>query len=88
MFELKPVGQHKICVCTNVSCLLMGCGEIAQQLQKRLGIGFGETTTDGKFTLREVECLGACVNAPVFYMGRQYYENLTPEKVDEILDKL
>ncbi len=88
MLELKPVGRHKICVCTNVSCMLMGCSTIVKHLQQRLGINFGETTPDGKFTLKEVECLGACANAPMFHLGHRYYENLTPEKVDQILDKL
>lgn len=88
LFELKPVGRHKIGFCTNVSCMLMGSEAIAKHLQKRLQIKFGETTADGKFTLKEVECLGACANAPVFHIGRSYYENLTPEKVDVILDEL
>lgn len=88
MYDLNPVGRHKIALCTNVSCMLMGCEGIAKHLKKRLNIGFGETTADGKFTLREVECLGACANAPVFHSGDKYYENLTPEKVDKILDEL
>jgi NADH-quinone oxidoreductase subunit E len=88
MFELKPIGRHKISLCTNVSCMLMGCGAIAKHLKNKLGIEFGETTADGRFTLREVECLGACANAPVIHVGKQYCENLTPEKVDQILDKL
>lgn len=88
MYELKPVGRHKLAVCTNVSCMLAGCEKIVKHLKQRLDIGFGETTADGKFTLKEVECLGACANAPVIHMGKRYYENLTPEKVDEILDKL
>lgn len=88
MFELKPVGRNKICVCTNVSCMLCGSDDIVEHLQNKLGIEFGETTADGKFSLKEVECLGACGNAPMFQIGKQYYENLTPEKVDEILDSL
>jgi NADH-quinone oxidoreductase subunit E len=88
MYELKPVGRHKICVCTNISCLLCGSDEIVEHLQNKLNIKFGETTPDGKFSLKEVECLGACVGAPMFQIGNEYYENLTPEKVDEILDKL
>ena len=88
MFELNPVGRHKISLCTNISCMLMGSGEVAKHLEKRLQAKFGETTADGKFTLREVECLGACANAPACYIGKQYYENLTPEKMDNILDKL
>ena len=88
MYELKPVGKHKICVCTNISCMLCGSDTIVSHLQKKLGIKFGETTADGKFTLKEVECLGACVNAPMLQIGHQYYENLTPEKLDQIIDSL
>lgn len=88
MFELSPVGKHKIAVCTNISCMLSGCDAVVTHLKKRLGINMGETTPDGKFTLKEVECLGACANAPVFHMGHRYYENLTPEKIDEFLDSL
>ncbi len=88
MYELKPVGKHKICVCTNVSCLLCGSEEIVEHLHGKLGVGLGETTADGKFTLKEVECLGACGGAPMFQIGTQYHENLTPEKVDEILAAL
>ncbi|HEX20546.1 MAG TPA: NADH-quinone oxidoreductase subunit NuoE [Acidiferrobacteraceae bacterium] len=85
MYELKPVGCHKICVCTNISCLLCGSNGIVDHLKKKLGIDFGEVTNDGKFSLKEVECLGACVGAPMFQIGEHYYENLTPQKVDEIL---
>jgi len=85
MYELKPVGQHKLCVCTNVSCMLRGSEDIVTHLEKKLGIKFGETTADKKFTLKEVECLGACGGAPMMQIGREYHENLTPEKVDEIL---
>lgn len=88
MYELKPVGRHKICLCTNVSCMLCGSDEILSHLKKKLGIGLGETTGDGKFTLKEVECLGACGGAPMFQIGRRYYENLTPQKIDEILSEL
>lgn len=88
MFELKPVGKHKISVCTNISCLLCGSEEIANHLQKRLGIGFGQTTADGKFTLKEVECLGACVGAPMLLLDRQYHEHLTPDKVDALLGEV
>ena len=88
MYEHKPVGKHKICVCTNISCMLCGSDEVVAHLQKRLGIGFGETTEDGRFTLKEVECLGACVDAPMFQIGRDFYPDLTPEKIDTILDKL
>jgi NADH-quinone oxidoreductase subunit E len=88
LYELKPIGRHKIGVCTNVSCMLSGCEKIVAHLQDRLQIKLGETTADEKFTLREVECLGACANAPVVHIGQRYYEDLTPEKIDKILDNL
>jgi len=88
MYEHKPVGRHKICVCTNISCLLCGSDDVVKHLEEKLGIKMGQTTPDGKFTLKVVECLGACVGAPMFQIGREYYENLTPEKIDAILDKL
>jgi len=88
MYELKPVGKHKICVCTNVSCMLCGSDDIVAHLKQKLNIGFGETTADKKFTLKEVECLGACGGAPMMQIGKTYYENLTSEKIDDILAKL
>lgn len=88
MYELEPVGKHKICVCTNISCMLCGSDTVVGHLSKKLGIKLGETTTDGRFTLKEVECLGACVNAPVIQIGDKYYENLTEEKIDQVLDAL
>jgi NADH-quinone oxidoreductase subunit E len=88
MYELKPVGKHKICVCTNVSCMLCGSDDIVAHLKQKLNIGFGETTVDNKFTLKEVECLGACGGAPMMQIGKTYYENLSSEKIDEILAKL
>lgn len=88
MFELKPVGRHKLCVCTNISCMLCGSDDIVAHLEKKLGITFGETSADGKFSLKEVECLGACGGAPMMMVGRTYYENLTPQRVDEILADL
>ena len=88
MFELKPVGKNKICICTNVSCQLRGSDEIVEHISKRLGIGLGDITPDNKFTLKEVECLGACGGAPMLLLNKKYYENLTPQKVDEILDAL
>lgn len=88
MYDLKPVGKHKIRVCTNVSCMLSGCDVIVEHLQKRLGIKLGETSADGRFTLKEVECMAACTGAPMMQVDKTYYVNLTPEKVDEILDKV
>jgi NADH-quinone oxidoreductase subunit E len=88
MFELKPVGEHKLCVCTNISCMLCGSADIMTHLENKLGIKPGETTEDGRFTLKEVECLGACVGAPMMLLNKQYHEFLTPEKIDDILEGL
>jgi NADH-quinone oxidoreductase subunit E len=87
MFETKPVGKHSISVCTNISCMLRGGEEIAAHVEAKLGTKTGESTPDGKFYLkREEECLAACCGAPMMMVDHVYYENLTPEKVDEILD--
>ena len=88
MYELEPVGRHKICLCTNISCMLCGSDNIVEHLTQRLGITLGQTTPDGRFTLKEVECLGACVDAPMFQIGDTYYGNLTSEKIDKILEGL
>ncbi|HVE43892.1 MAG TPA: NAD(P)H-dependent oxidoreductase subunit E [Gammaproteobacteria bacterium] len=88
MFRLEPVGKHVIEVCTNISCSLNGAEEIVSHLKKRLGIDMNGTTPDGQFTLKEVECLGACVAPPVCQIGKQYYENLTPEKINGVLKVL
>lgn len=88
MYELEAVGKHKICVCTNISCMLCGSDEVVSHLENRLGIKLGETSSDGRFTLKEVECLGACVGAPMLQIGDSYYEKLTPATIDKILDGL
>lgn len=88
MFELEPVGEHKISVCTNISCMLCGSETIMNHLQQKLDIKPGETSEDGRFTLKEVECLGACVGAPMMLLDRDYHEFLTPDKIDKILDGL
>lgn len=89
MFETKPVGRHNISICTNVSCMLRGADELVDHVQKKLGIGLGESTTDGRIYLkREEECLAACCGAPMMMVNHKYHENLTPAKVDEILDAL
>ena len=88
MYHSKPTGKHHIEVCTNVSCLLRGCDKIVDQLEKKLGIRMGETSKDKKWTISEVECMGSCGTAPMFAVGEEYYENLTPEKVDGILERL
>jgi len=88
MYERKPVGKHKICVCTNVSCMINGSDRIVEYLEKKLGAKLGKSSEDGKYTLKEVECLGACGGAPMFQIGNKYYENLTPELIDSILEGL
>ena len=89
MFETKPVGRLHVSVCTNISCMLCGADEIVAHVERRLGIKTGESTPDGKFFLkREEECLAACNNAPMMMIDHVYYENLTPEKVDQVLDSL
>lgn len=85
MFDLKPVGKNKINVCTNISCLLNGSEDIVAHLETRLNIKLGETTADGLYTLREVECLGACCGAPMLQLNRDYHEFLTKDKIDDIL---
>ena len=87
MFETKPVGQHSISICTNISCWLMGSDRIVEHVENRLGIKTGESTADGKFFLKcEEECLAACDGGPMMQVDHVYYERLTPEKVDQILD--
>ncbi len=89
LFDLEPVGRHKIAVCNNISCMLCGGDDIIRYIEKKLDIRLGETTADGRFTLkREEECLAACCGAPMMAVDGHYYEKLTPEKVDEILDGL
>ena len=87
MFETKPVGRIHISVCTNISCMLCGSDDILKHVEKKLGIKVGQSTPDGKFYLKqEEECLAACNNAPMMMIDHVYYEHLTPEKVDQILD--
>jgi NADH-quinone oxidoreductase subunit E len=89
MFETKPVGRHSISVCTNISCMLRGGENILAYLEKKLGVKVGESTADGQFYLkREEECLAACCGAPMMMVDHKYHENLTPAKVDEILDNV
>lgn len=88
MYELAPIGQHKISVCTNLSCQLAGCEQIIAHLEKRCAAKLGETSADGRYTLRAVECMGACTNAPMLEVAKQYHENLTPSKVDDLLKTL
>ncbi len=88
MLYKRPVGKYVVQVCTNLSCLLCRSEDILSHLQQRLGIKPGETTADKKFTLLEVECLASCGTAPVVQINDDYHENLTPDKLDRILDNL
>ena len=88
MIHLKPIGKYHIQVCKTLSCKLLGSDKISQLCTEKLGIKVGETTADGRFSLTEVECLGSCGTAPMFQVNFAYHENLTPEKVDQILDSL
>lgn len=87
LFRFKPEGRHLIQVCTNVSCLLNGCDRALERLKHRLGIDVGETTPDGRFTLRTAECLAACEIAPMMMVGPDRHGPLAPEQIDEILGK-
>jgi NADH-quinone oxidoreductase subunit E len=89
MYDLEPVGKYKITICTNISCMLRDSDAIVDHLQAKLGVGFNEITPDGKFCLKEGECMGACGGAPLFIVNNHtMHEFLTPEKVDQILETL
>ncbi len=88
MFNLKPVGTCVLEVCRTSSCWLMGAEDVVRHIEKKLGITAGQTTSDGMFTLKTVECLGSCGTAPMLQCGADFYENLTLEKVDSLIDKL
>ena len=89
MYELKPVARNNVAICTNISCMLMGSQSIVDHVEKKLGIKIGDSTDDGRIYLKkEEECLAACAGGPMMQVNHVYYENLTPEKVDEILDSL
>lgn len=89
MYELKPVARNNVAICTNISCMLMGSQDIVDHVENKLGIKIGESTEDGRIYLKkEEECLAACAGGPMMQVNHVYFENLTPEKVDEILDGL
>lgn len=88
MYNRKPVGRHKLEVCTNVSCMLKNSEKIVKHIQEKLNIGMGETTPDNRFTLVEAECLGSCGTAPMMQVGDEYYESLDEAKVERILNEL
>jgi NADH-quinone oxidoreductase subunit E len=88
MLHRKPIGKYNFQVCTNISCLLCGGEEILEHCSKRLSIAHKQTTPDGLFSLEEVECLGACCGAPAMQVNYEYYEDLTPEKIDRLIEQL
>ena len=89
MFELKPTGRYKLTICTNLPCALSGATAAAEHLKQKLGIGFGETTGDGKFTLKEGECFGACGDAPVLLVdNKRMCSHMSKEKLDQLLEEL
>lgn len=88
MYDLEAVGRHKLNVCTNLSCMLNGAKNIMKHIENKLGIKTGETTHDGRITLRSVECQGACCGAPMLEVDKVFYENLTITKVNQIIDSL
>jgi NADH-quinone oxidoreductase subunit E len=88
MLQKKRIGKYHIEVCTNVSCMLRGSGKILEHIQQRLGISVGETSPDKRWTLSEAECMGSCGTAPMLAIGDEYYENLTLEKINKLIDTL
>jgi len=89
MFNTKPVGRNNVAICTNISCMLRGANEIVDYVEKKLAIKLGESTKDGRiFLKKEEECLAACCGAPMMMVNHNYHENLTIEKIDEILGDL
>lgn len=89
MYDLKPVGRHKLTICTNLPCALQGAAQTAQYLKQKLGIGFGETTADGRFTLKEGECMGACGDAPVIIRNNKHMLcAMSNEKIDQLIGEL
>ena len=89
MYNLQPVGRNKITICTNLPCALSGANQAAEHLKRRLGVGFGETTADGQFMLKEGECLGACGDAPVLLVNNKRMESfMSNERLDALLDEL
>jgi NADH dehydrogenase (ubiquinone) flavoprotein 2 len=87
MYNKKPVGKYHIQVCGNISCMLRGSDNLIEHIEKKLGIKVGETTADKMFTLTEVECLGSCGTAPMMQVNDDYYDNLTVEKIDKLLEE-
>jgi len=87
MYQQRPVGRHLICVCDTLSCAICGAFEVSRYIQEKLGIKVGETTRDGRFTLQYAECIGACTEAPAMLVDEDLHGNLTPAKIDQILER-
>ena len=88
MYNMKPIGRHHLQVCRTLPCALAGAEHVTESIKRKLGIEVGQTTTDGRFTLSEVECLASCGTAPMMQVDDDYYENLNDEKVTQILESL
>ena len=88
MYNRQPVGKYHLQVCRTLSCAMMGAEKLTEHLKCKLNIGLGETTPDKRFTMTEVECLASCGTAPAMVVNEEYYEEMTPELLDEILEKL
>jgi len=88
MYDLEPTAKHKVCVCNSVSCMLCGSEELIEHVEKKYGVKPGETTKDGHFTFKEVECLGACRHAPAVLVNKTYHENLSTDALDKLIEGL
>lgn len=88
MYDLEPQGRHKVCVCNSISCMLQGSEELIEHVEHKYGVKPGETTDDGRFTFKEVECLGACRHAPAVLLDKTYHENLSADALDKLIDDL
>ncbi len=88
MYDLEPTAKHKVCICNSISCLLNGSEELIHHVEHKYGVQPGQTTADARFTFKEVECLGACRDAPAVLIGKTYHEKLTPEALDQLIEGL
>ena len=88
MYDLEPTAKHKVCVCNSISCMLCGSEELIEHVEKKYGVKPGDTTQDGRFTFKEVECLGACRHAPAVLVNKTYHENLSADALDKLIEGL
>lgn len=88
MYDLTPTAPHKVCICNSISCMLNGSEDLIHHVEHKYQVSPGETTADGRFTFKEVECLGACRDAPVVLIGRTYHERLSPAALDQLIGEL